>query len=338
MIKIQNNRTLTLCLLAVLFILPLFAQRDSTSNQKLRLFQSEPQFHKTRFGILTGSIATTYSATVIALDRAWYSNYPRSKFHSFNDWKQWRYMDKMGHAMTGYFESKWVGNLYRWAGVSQKHAQWIGFGSGMLFQTSLEILDGFSAQWGFSWGDMAFNTLGAGLYLSQELLWKEQRIKLKVSTHRPNYNTAPLQASNSTAVTTLKERANNLYGTSLPELFLKEYNGQTIWASIHIASFFKKNPKGLLAWLSLAVGYGIEDVYGARHNVWTNEANDIFHAPSTHQAYSQYYLSLDIDFERIKTRHPWLKTLLGILNIFKVPFPTLEFNTKGKVHFRPFHF
>lgn len=314
------------------------AQTIDSSQQKLKPFEKAPKFHKVRFGVLTGSLLTTYSATVIGLDRAWYANYPRGKFQFFNDWHEWRYMDKMGHAMTAYFESKWVGDMYQWAGIPQKQTQWIGFGAGMLFQSSLEMLDGFSTQWGFSWGDMAFNTIGSGMYLGQELLWKEQRIKLKMSTHRPNYSILPIQASNSTATTTLRDRAASLYGTSLPELFFKEYNGQTIWMSANIASFCKTKPKWLPAWVNVAVGYGIQDVYGARSNSWTNSDGDIFMAPSSYQPYSQYYLSLDIDFERIKTRHRWLRVLFGFLNIFKVPFPALEVNTKGGVHFRPFHF
>jgi len=81
--------------------------------------------------------------------------------------------------MTAYFESKWVGDLYHWSGIPKKKARWIGFAGGMLFQATVELMDGFSEAWGFSWGDMAFNTLGSGIYLGQELLWNEQRIYFK---------------------------------------------------------------------------------------------------------------------------------------------------------------
>ncbi|OJU23360.1 MAG: hypothetical protein BGN92_03335 [Sphingobacteriales bacterium 41-5] len=52
------------------------------------------------------------------------------------------------------------------------------------FLTVIEILDGFSNKWGFSWGDMAANVFGAGMFQGQQLLWNEQRIKFKFSFHK----------------------------------------------------------------------------------------------------------------------------------------------------------
>lgn len=318
-----------------------YAQTDSLSEQSERLsfFEPAPSFHKARVWGMTSGIAVSYTAVTIGLNQAWYADYPRSSFHTFNDWNGWRQMDKFGHAMTGYFESKWVGDLYQWAGVPQKEARWIGFGAGMLFQTTLEVMDGFSAQWGFSWGDMGFNLLGSGTYLAQELLWKEQRIRWKMSAHRPRYSNAPFEATNSNATTTLQQRAARLYGTSPAELLFKEYNGQTIWLSANVASFLPKTTaKTPFQWVNVAVGYGIENVYGAERNGWEDDQGNIFVVPTHHQRQSQFFLSLDIDFERIPTRHKWLKTIFGILNIFKIPFPALEVNTTGGVHFHPFYF
>jgi hypothetical protein len=246
-------------------------------------------------------------------------------------------MDKAGHAYTTYFESKWVGDLYRWAGLPQRKAAYIGTAAGMLFQTSLEMLDGFSAQWGFSWGDMGFNALGAGLYLGQELAWQEQRIYGKLSIGRPPYSTAPLYSLSGNAQSSLAQRAENLYGRSLPELFFKEYNGQTIWLSINPSSFLAERPRWLPPWLNIALGYGIENVFGAERNSWRNADDEEFIAPSQYRRYSQYYLSLDLDWERIPTRKPWLKGLFKVLNIFKFPFPSLEYNSLGQWRGRWLH-
>jgi len=331
-----------LLLLSVFFCcLSTQAQIDSLflSQKKLGFFENASNFNKSRFWVLTGIGVSGYSAVTIGLDRAWYANYPRGKFHFFDDWKGWRQMDKFGHAMTGYFESKWAGNLYYWAGLSQKEAAWVGFGTGLLFQTTLEVMDGFSNQWGFSWGDMGFNVIGSGLYLGQELIWKEQRFRLKMSTHRPQYSSELFQANNSTATTSINERTATLFGTSPAELLFKEYNGQTIWLSVNIASFLKNRPNNFPpTWINLAVGYGIENNFGAESNTWEDNLGNQFTAPIQYQPHSQFFLSLDIDFERIPTKHKWLKTVFGILNIFKVPFPTLEINTLGGVKFHPFYF
>ena len=41
----------------------------------------------------------------------------------------------------------------------------------------------------------------------------------------------------------------------------------------------------------------------------------------------QFYLSLDVDFTRIPTNSTVLKYVFRVLNIFKLPFPTIEYNT-----------
>ncbi len=316
-----------------------FAQSDTIPTQKLQILEVAPQFHKTRFWALSGIGLSSYAAVTVGLDRAWYANYPRSSFHFFDDWKGWRQMDKFGHAMTGYFESKWAGQLYRWAGLPPKKAAWVGLGTGLVFQSTLEILDGFSSNWGFSWGDMAFNALGSGLYCGQELLWQQQRIRLKMSTHKPHYSSSLIYATNSNATSSIQARTTDLFGSSAPELLFKEYNGQTIWLSLNIASFLKQKPKFWPVWLNIATGYGIENIFGAERNSWTDQDGNHFEVSSTaYPRYTQFYLSLDIDFERIPTKHRWLKTIFSFLNVFKVPFPTLEVNTLGKARFHAIYF
>jgi hypothetical protein len=325
----------------ILVLLLLFsgvvAAQDS-SSVKLSFFENAPKPHPWRIGLMSAGIAVAYTGVSVGLAGAWYSEYELGKFHTFDDWYGWRQMDKFGHLMTTYFESKWVGHLYHWAGVPKKKAAWIGFGAGMLFQTTVELMDGFSEKWGWSWWDIGFNTFGGGLYLGQELLWNEQRIYLKISTHRPRHSTTPIRAINSNETTTLNDRAADLFGTSLPEMFFKEYNGQTIWASVNIASFLNNKPKWLPAWVNVAVGYGIENVFGAERNKWYNERLSVFEAPADIKRHSQIFLSLDIDFERIKTKSKVLKSIFKVLNVIKVPFPAIEFNTLGEVKFRPFYF
>lgn len=309
------------------------------SQKKLAFFENAPSFNKARFWTLTSLGVAGYAGITVGLDQLWYAGYPRSAFHSFDDWQGWRQMDKFGHAMTGYFESKLAGDLYHWAGLPKGQAAWIGFGTGLLFQTTLEMMDGFSEEWGFSWSDMGFNVLGSGLYLSQELLWKEQRIRLKMSAHHPQYSNTPIKADNSNATSSLQARTNDLFGSSFAESFLKDYNGQTIWLSVNIASFIKNRPNNFPpAWINVAVGYSIGNVFGAEDNTWEDKDGNSFSAPLDYQRHSQFFLSLDIDFERIPTKHKWLKTVFGILNIFKIPFPAMEVNTLGQVKFHPFYF
>ena len=315
----------------------LLISQDSL-DRKLHFFEKAPKVDKLRLGLTTAGLSVGFTAASVGLASAWYSKYDRGRFHTFNDWYEWRQYDKLGHLMSTYFESKWVGDLYQWTGVSHRNSVIIGASAGMLFQTTLEFMDGFSKKWGWSWGDVAFNTLGAGAYLGQELAWKEQRIYFKISTHRPKYSKEPIKAFNSNETSSLDQRAAELYGTSIPELFFKEYNGATIWASVNIASFLNEKPKWLPSWINVAVGYGIENVFGGRRNTWYNENLSVFQAPLDWRRHSQYYLSLDVDFERIKTKSKVLKSVFKVLNVIKVPFPALEFNSLGQFKFKPFYF
>ena len=53
--------------------------------------------------------------------------------------------------------------------------------------------------------------------------------------------------------------------------------------------------------------------------------------------YNQYYLALDINVGKIKTKKAWLNTLLGYMNMIKVPLPTLEYSNES-FKFYPFYF
>ena len=71
--------------------------------------------------------------------------------------------------------------VWRWSGVSHKTSTWIGGISSTAYLTVIEILDGHSAGWGWSWADMGANLFGSALFISQELGWKEQRLQFKFS-------------------------------------------------------------------------------------------------------------------------------------------------------------
>ena len=264
--------------------------------------------------IITGAVI--YAGSMTGLYQIWYKNYPQSKFHFFNDNNEWLQMDKMGHFTTTYYISKFSYNTLRWTGLSEKKSVLFGGGMGIVYLTVVEILDGFSAEWGFSPGDMTANVSGASLFVGQQLLWKEQRIQLKWSFHQSQY---------------AKYRP-DLMGSSLKNQWIKDYNGQTYWLSANIKSFLSKQSK-FPAWLNLAVGYGAEGMTGASVNSSGYNGNSI----PVFQRYRQFYLSGDIDLSRIKTRSKTLHLILNAVSFIKIPFPTLEFS-QGKIIGHPLYF
>ena len=287
-------------------------------------FKPAPKLSPGRVVGVAGGSAVIFSSAVLLLNEYWYKGYPRSKFHFFNDGGEWQGMDKVGHVFNSYYESRWSIGLYRWAGVKELPAILVGGFNGTFLMLSIEVMDGLSSQWGFSWYDIGANVSGSLIAIAQELAWREQRISIKISAAPQNY---PAD---------VKARATSLYGTTAFELFLKDYNAITIWASASLGSFAKHNshvPK----WLCVSVGYGANGLYGAYNNKWEDKQG-VYHDRSDIKRYSQVYVSLDIDFTKIKTKSPALKALFNMLNMVKVPFPTFEFNPIDKVKFHPLFF
>ena len=287
--------------------------------------QSEPYFfkkypdtlNKRRLTHVLGGQSLIYVSTLAVLYQAWYKDYPQSGFHWINDNKEWMQIDKIGHATTSAYIGKFGYEFYRWAGINRKTAIWVGGSAGFFYLTIVEILDGFSAEWGASWGDVIANTAGAALFIGQQLAWDEQRLYLKWSYHPTEY---------------AQYRPDQL-GSGGIESALKDYNGQTYWLSGNIKSFLPKSSK-FPKWLNVAVGYGAEGMLGANSNPPEYKGKPL----PEYTRYRQYFLTLDVDLTKIKTRSHFLKFILNGLNFIKIPFPTLEYNNQKGFVFHGLYF
>ncbi len=282
------------------------AQTDSL-YEKL----TNQHFNKKRTAKIAALNIGIYGGSMTALYAAWYKKYPQSTFHTFNDAPEWMQMDKIGHTYSAYTMALYNYELWKTTGLSHKKRVWIAGLTGFTYQTVIEILDGFSADWGWSWSDVAANTTGSGLFIAQEFLWNDQRIKLKTSFHDKHYGDVELE-----------NRSNNLFGKTTAEKSLKDYNGQTYWATVNLKAFFPKS--NLPKWLNIAVGTGAEGLFGARSNFSQNDnAQILFNRPDVKRT-RQWYLAPDIDLSKIKTKSKFIKTGLLVLNSLKFPAPTIE--------------
>ena len=213
-------------------------------------------------------------------------------------------MDKLGHALTTYTIGLNAHDALRWAGMEEKKAIWIGGSTGWAYLSMIEVMDGFSSGWGFSWGDFAFNTLGAGMFIGQQLAWKEQKFQLKWSYHPTDY---PYLNP-------------DLLGSTHAQRWLKDYNGQTYWLSANPRSILGESIDWWPKWLNVAGGYGAEGMITAENFEYSDHPNIV--------RQRKYYLSLDIDTRRINVKSGFLKTVLHVLSFVKIPAPTIQFNEK----------
>lgn len=242
------------------------------------------------------------AGALVGLNQLWYADYPQSNFHFTDDNSEWLQMDKLGHSFSSYHLGRFGAEMLQWSGASKKNQLIYGAGLGFAFLTAVEVLDGYSSEWGASTGDVIANASGTALYISQELLWKEQRITPKFSFH----------------TTQFAAYRPDVLGRSLSEQILKDYNGQTYWLSTNLYSFSKgsKIPK----WLNLAIGYG------ANGMVSGNTENNPQNSTQKVERFRQFYLSFDVDLTKIETKSHFLKTIFSVFNTIKIPAPTIEYS------------
>ena len=256
--------------------------------------------------VIIGS-TVAYTGIIIGLSSVWYSQYDKQEFQFFNDAGEWKQVDKVGHFYSAFQLSSIGSRTLQWSGVSKKKSDLTGSITSFAVMSSIEVLDGFSAGYGASASDLLANALGAGFYLGQQALWHETKIYPKFSFHSTEY----------------AEQRPEALGSTLMEQMIKDYNGQTYWLSADVDKFVK-----FPRWLNLAVGYGAEDM------LYANEEDNLNNGLNP---YRQFYLGIDFDLTAIKSRSKFLNSLIYVVNMIKLPAPTLEFS-QGKVRAHFFYF
>lgn len=281
----------------------------SYSAQSQSFFENSNTFNKKRTIGVSAINAFNWSASIGGLYFVWYKDLPKVKFHTFNDSHEWQQMDKVGHVTTSWNFARVAGDLYQWSGVDNKKSALIGGGYAFAYMATFEMLDAYNEEWGFSFSDLAANTSGAALYTIQEYFWDEQYFKPKFSSHG----------------TELAQYRPNILGSGGVESLFKDYNGQTYWLSFNPVSMIKSESK-IPKWINLSLGYGINDQLIGDGGTFVTTANG---QQLSFTPYRQYYLSLDIDWEKINVKSKFLKLVFKGLNIVKLPFPALEFSKNG---------
>jgi hypothetical protein len=249
-----------------------------------------------------------YVGSIYLLNNSWYKDKEKVSFHFYNDNKGFLQVDKFGH-MYGSYVYSYIGyyGLLKMR-TSRKEALIFGSTLGFVLQFPIEIMDGIHEGYGFSWGDITANTMGSALVLGQELLFREQVVKYKFSYWESPYS----------------RNSNGYYGKTIMNRLLKDYNGHTYWFSMPVNKIFLK--QRLPSWFNIALGYGANGMYGEFENI--SNYNGVAIPPT--ERYRQYLLSLDIDWPKLKTNSRFLKVLFKGMTFIKLPFPTLEYNSKGQ--------
>ena len=84
--------------------------------------------------------------------------------------------------------------------------------------------------------------------------------------------------------------------------------------------------------MNLAFGYGADRMIGEK------EENFLPNFTPKLEKNRQFYLSLDVDLTKIKTKSHFLKTIFSVFNSVKILAPTFEYSTLSGFKFYALYF
>ena len=219
-----------------------------------------------------------------------------TNFH--DDWQYAHGADKFGHAMAAHVLNCTVREGLLWGGVDSATAVWSGAAFALLHQTVIEVRDGYSIgkygvfapYLGFSWGDMAANTVGACVPVLQYYIPQLRVIQPKYSV-------------NSSA----KMKQGGYY-----ESVLNDYESQYHWMSINVYALLGDEwKKYWTPYLNVAVGHSVKDIVDRPSHY-------------TYEGFHEVWLSLDYNIEALPGDAEWLRYAKKVLNLIKLPAPCVR--------------
>jgi hypothetical protein len=238
-----------------------------------------------KIGVVSGITVGAFLIGHVYLNNLWWKGKP-SDFHinSTTDYTYALGADKMGHLTFAYAATTVYADAFRWCGMDSSSAVWSGAGVAMAYQTYIEIRDGFSADYGFSWGDVAANTIGAALPVVQHYAPIIRPLELQLSFW-----------------------PSDAYREGAYNSIIDDYTSTTHWLAMSIVDWMPGSwQRAYPPWLGIAIGHSVENLNGL------GGGNHVV------------YLSLDWNLARIPRLAPWLQSLLRIMHLYHLPAPAVK--------------
>lgn len=240
--------------------------------------------------LIGGAVAASMVTIHLYQQQGWWRD-NRAPFHFEEDLVYGRGVDKLGHFYGGTLLSYGFSRCLLWSGMREEPALWWGSAGSLLFQTYVEVEDGFST-WGFDRVDFAGDVAGAAWPLVRHYVPAVRAVDLKMS-----YVPSPL----------LGEAGGSGF-RGQQHLVIDDYEGQNFWLSLKVERVLPAEAARYWPdFLCVALGYGAREIAG----------------PSPHGA---WYLALDYDMTRvIPPTSGFLRTLGEVLNFIHLPSPAVRF-------------
>jgi hypothetical protein len=263
---------LSTCFLTI----PAGAQTDSASTVS-----------PVKFAIVTGITGGILVAVHLYQQNAWWKDH-RTKFHVREDLTYACNVDKLGHLYAASALTFGFGKSFQWAGFDESSSLFWGAIGSMVFQTVIEVEDGFSTYWGFDRVDYASDIIGAWYpYL-------QNRVPV-LKNFQFRFSYLPKDAGQPSAI------------PGQTKAIFDDYEGQTIWLTVTPHELLPETWKSWWPkWIAVALGVSVRNnVSPDRHLVW--------------------YLAPDLDMREIVPQSSgFLRALGEALNFFHFPMPAVR--------------
>ncbi|MHB8581260.1 MAG: DUF2279 domain-containing protein [Ignavibacteriaceae bacterium] len=232
-------------------------------------------------GITTGAFVWGYDVQ----NNLWWKG-DKSNFHFV--WKQdWVYTlgaDKFGHFYFTYLVSNIYSQAFEWTGIDETKSTWYASSFALAYETFVEVRDGFSKQWGFSWGDFTSDFLGASYPLLQHQFPALKNFNFKISFY-----------------------PSNRYKAGSNRVIFDDYESTYDWLSINVYNLLPREVKKFYPkFINLAIGHSVEKLDnngGGNH---------------------RFYISLDWNLEGLPGDGWFWNLLKRNLNYYHLPSPAIQ--------------
>ncbi|MCF8241133.1 MAG: YfiM family protein [Melioribacteraceae bacterium] len=210
----------------------------------------------------------------------------KSSFHTNwqNDWEYALGSDKFGHFYFAYLLTNIYYEAFRWSDIPGERSMLYASLLTFSYQTFIEIRDGFSKGYGFSWGDFGANSLGALYPHMQKRFHFLKPISFKISYY-------PSQRY---------KEGNNQY-------ILDDYESTFNWISFDVNQWLPKNiDKAIPDFINVAIGHSVNNLG--------------FENSRQHEL----YLSLDLNLKKLPGDGWFLNLIKGALDFYHLPSPAVK--------------
>lgn len=290
------------------------------ADQPRYTFTGEPALKNTKLRLLnTVAIFGTYSVIFYVQHEMQQNTIWKNvgDFHIQEDIQYSLFLDKFGHFYGGYSTSYLLGEMLQLAGFSWDAATIWGSALGLSYMTYIEVLDGYSKDFGFSPSDFYADIAGSAFYIAQHYVPILQNFSPKFEYVNPKW---------------LGELDRKPHDS-----FIDNYSAQAFWMSVNIRNLFGGVVKEYCPeWINLSIGYAVYSLSGTyqkEDGTWDYyyPENLSHRVNSVTAGNRKLIIALDYDLSKLLPDGPpfwnWMKQSL---NLFKLPAPAVEFGFEGK--------